>query len=240
MTFSVLGFFCIGWYELKYNLNLVISTNKDKIRFSTAVTWYGISLGHKMSWGKHLTTGQHDQKPDQISTWPKAWSLGGGTCDPYYFYIQLKLWRLISLSILIFFTYVLSRNAWNRLLVKWNGMADEPYPQGRNFIDMLQKYFLSTFYSLPLQLFFNIVKVSGIESHLKFTFLYHFYIHVKLLEGYISLNINIFLHIFVWECLRRRLYLLNTYNVSSAYFSGVQESIICVVHRSQILSDVKY
>ena len=36
------------------------------------------------------------------------------------------------------------------------------------------------------------------------------------------------------------LYLLHTYHLSSVYFSEVQESIICVVHRYQILSDVKY
>ena len=36
------------------------------------------------------------------------------------------------------------------------------------------------------------------------------------------------------------LYLLHTYHVSSVYFSEVQETIICVVHRNQILSDVKY
>ena len=36
------------------------------------------------------------------------------------------------------------------------------------------------------------------------------------------------------------LYLLHTYHVSSLYFSEVQESIICIVHRNKILSDVKY
>ena len=77
--------------------------------------------------------------------------------------------------------------------------------------------------------------------HLKFTFPYHFYLNVKLLDGYISLNIDIFGYIFfVWKFLRMMLYFLNTYHVSSVYFSGVQESIICVVHRNQILSDVKY
>ena len=30
-TFKILAF-CIGQYELKYDLNLVISTNKEKIR----------------------------------------------------------------------------------------------------------------------------------------------------------------------------------------------------------------
>ena len=32
--------------------------------------------------------------------------------------------------------------------------------------------------------------------------------------------------------------MLNTYHVSSVYFSGVQESMICVVHRNQIFLDV--
>ena len=36
------------------------------------------------------------------------------------------------------------------------------------------------------------------------------------------------------------LYLLHIYHVSSVYFSGVQGSIIRIVHRNQILSDVKY
>ena len=34
--------------------------------------------------------------------------------------------------------------------------------------------------------------------------------------------------------------MLNTYHLSSVYFTGVQESIICIVHSNQILSDVKY
>ena len=48
------------------------------------------------------------------------------------------------------------------------------------------------------------------------------------------------LHIFVWQFLRGMLYLLHIYHVSSVYFSGIQEAIVCIVHRNQILSDVKY
>ena len=44
-------------------------------------------------------------------------------------------------------------------------------------------------------IFFNIVNISGIETHLKFTFSYHFYINVKILVCYLSLHIDIFLHI---------------------------------------------
>ena len=59
-------------------------------------------------------------------------------------------------------------------------MADEPHLQGRNFIVMLQKYFGRTFRSLSPKIFFKMVNVSGIVSHLKFTFPDHFYINVKL------------------------------------------------------------
>ena len=51
-----------------------------------------------------------------------------------------------------------------------------------------------------------------------------------------SLNIDILFYIFfVWEFLRRMLYMLNTYNVSFVYFSGVQESnYICSAQKSDI------
>ena len=99
------------------------------------MTWYGNTLRLPDVLGVHLTKCQHDQKPDQMSTWPKAWSIGiGGTCDVYYFYTHLKLWRLISLFILLFFLHIfLFGNAWNRLWVKWHGMADEPHPRGKEF-----------------------------------------------------------------------------------------------------------
>ena len=152
--------------------------------------------GFSLQWPdmvSHLATRCLGGTSDQMSAWQEAWpnvnltqSLIFGwrdMCDVYYFYTHLKLWRLISLFILLFFYTFLSGNIWNRLWVKWHGMADEPHPQGRNFIAMLQKYFWSTFHSLSPQIFFNIVNVSGIEIHLKFTFPYHFYINVKLLEG---------------------------------------------------------
>ena len=81
------------------------------------------------------------------------------------------------------------------------------------------------------------VDVSGIVGHLKFTFPYHFYINVTL-SSLISLHVDIFVHIFVWQFLMRMLYLSNTYHVQSVYFSGIQESMICVVDRNQILFDV--
>ena len=55
-------------------------------------------------------------------------------------------------------------------------------------------------------IFFKMVNVSGIVSHLTFTFPDHFYINVKLYR-LISLFILIFLYIFVWEFLRRMLHL---------------------------------
>ena len=53
--------------------------------------------------------------------------------------------------------------------------------------------------------------------------------------AYISLHVDIFLHMFVWEFLMRMLYLSHTYHVQSVYFSGIQESMICVLDRNQIL-----
>ena len=234
--------FCMGWYEFKYDFNLVISTNNDKMRFFTAVAWHGITLGHQMSGGyiwpnvsmtRNLTKCQPDPEPD-------LWVEGYMWCLLFLYTFE-TLEADISLHIVIFLHIVLSGNAWHRLLVKWHGMADEPHPQGRYFIEMLQNIFFKYItFSIP-KIVFNIVNVSGIEIHLKFTYAYHFYLNVKLLDGYISLHIDNFCYIFfVWKFLRRMLYLLNTYHESFVYFSGVQECITCVVHRNQILSDVKY
>ena len=152
MTFSVLGF-CIWWYELNYDISLVISTNKDKMRFPLQWSDVVSHLATRCLWGyiwpkvsmtRSLTKCQPDLKPD-------LWV--GGTCDPYYFYTHLKLWRLISLLIMIFFTYFLSGNAWYRFWVKWHGKADKPHRQRRNFIEMLQNYFWITFHSLSPQFF---------------------------------------------------------------------------------------
>ena len=97
-------FFCIGWYEFKHDFNLVISTNNDKMRLFTAMTWYGITHGHQMSWGyirpnvsmtRNLTKCQPGPKPDLLVE-GYMWCL---------FYTHLKRWRLISLFILLFFTY---------------------------------------------------------------------------------------------------------------------------------------
>ena len=48
---------------------------------------------------------------------------------PYHCYTNLILKRLISLLILISFTYLLYGNAWNIYWVKWHGMADELPPR---------------------------------------------------------------------------------------------------------------
>ena len=76
-------------------------------------------------------------------------------------------------------------------------MADEPDPKGRHFIEMLQNIFLKYIsFSIPPNIF-NIVNVSGIEIHLKFTFPYHFCLNVKLLDDYIYLHIDIFCYLFL-------------------------------------------
>ena len=115
-----------------------------------------------------------------------------------------------------------------------------PTPRDGISLKCSKSIFEVHFILYPPKFFLNIVNVSGIEIHLTLTFQYHVCINVKLLEGYLSLHIDIFLHICVCGFLRRMLYLLHTYHVSSVSFSGVQESIICVVHRNHILSDVKY
>ena len=71
-------------------------------------------------------------------------------------------------------------------------MADETHPKERHFTEMLQNIFLQYIsFSIP-PIFFNIVIVSGIDIHLKVTYLYHCYLHMKLLDGCISLCINVF------------------------------------------------
>ena len=61
-----------------------------------------------------------------------------------------------------------------------------------------------------------------------------------ILDGHISLHIDVFVTYFCQVISDGMLYLLHIYHVSFIYFSGVQESIICIVHGNQILSDVKY
>ena len=95
-------------------------------------------------------------------------------------------------------------------------------------------------FSIP-PIFFHLVNVSGIDISLKFTYLYHCYLHLKIFRWlYLSSYWCFLLHVLFGNLPREMLYLSHTYHISSVYFSEVQESIICVVHRNQILSDVKY
>ena len=88
--------------------------------------------------------------------------------------------------------------------------------------------------------FFKMVYVSGIVSHLKFTFSDHFLINV-ILSRVISLFMLIFLYRFLsGNFCRRMLYLYNMFHVQCVYFSGIQGSMICVVDRNQILCDVTF
>ena len=69
-------------------------------------------------------------------------------------------------------------------------------------MDVVQKLFFAIyiFLYLPKNIFFNIMNLVGIASHITCTFLsdYSINFHVYML---ISVYILIFLHIFVWECL---------------------------------------
>ena len=92
--------------------------------------------------------------------------------------------------------------------------------------------------SLSQNIFFTMVYVSWVVSHLKFRFPDHFCLNVTLSRLISLFMLVVFLHIFVWAFLMRMLYLQNTYHVQSVYFSGIQESMIYVVDRNQILFDV--
>ena len=80
----------------------------------------------------------------------------------------------------------------------WNDMAWQMCPTPREGISLKcsKTYFWSTFHSLSLSNFFQHSKVSGIEIHLKFTYPYHFYLNVTLLDVYISLHIDLFVTYF--------------------------------------------
>ena len=54
-------------------------------------------------------------------------------------------------------------------------------------------FFAVHFILYPCENFFHIFNVSGIDIHLKFTYPYHCYLHVKVLDGCISLHIDVFL-----------------------------------------------
>ena len=68
---------------------------------------------------------------------------------------------------------------------------------GRYFIEMLQNISLQYIsFSNPLNVF-HIVNASGIDIHLKFTYPYDCYLHMKLLDSCISLHIDVFCNIFL-------------------------------------------
>ena len=153
--------------------------------------WYHTWPPEVLGRGVHVTKCQHDQKP------PKAWSLGGGVHVMLLFlYTPETLEDDIYLfHIVIFYIFFfLSGNACHNLWVKWHGMADEAHPQGRYFNEMLQNILLKYIsFSIPPTFF------KGLRFHLKFTYPYHCYLYVKLLDGDISLNIDIFCYIFlIW------------------------------------------
>ena len=103
---------------------------------------------------------------------------------------------LVGSSYCYFLHIVWSGNAWPRLWVKWHGMADKSLP-GKAFQWNVHNIFLKyIWFSVPPQFFFNIVNVSGIEIHPKFTYPYHFYLNVTLLDDYISLHIDLFVTYF--------------------------------------------
>ena len=93
--------------------------------------------------------------------------------------------------------------------------------------------------SLP-KTFFSKWFVSGIVSHLKFTFPDHFPIHVILSWVIFSLKLIFLYRFLVWKFLWRMFYLYNMFHVQCVYLSGIQGSMICVVDRNQILCDVTF
>ena len=71
---------------------------------------------------------------------------------------------------------------------------------GRHFIKMLQNLFLQYMsFSIPLN-FFHIFNISVIHTHLKFTYTNDCCLHVKLLDGCISLYIDVFCNICLVIC----------------------------------------
>ena len=167
------------------------------MRFFTARTWYSITLGHQMSWGyiwpnvsmtRSLTKCQPDPKPD-------LWVEG---CMWYllFLYTFETLEADISLHVVIFTYFCLEMLG---IEFGWSGMAWQMIPTPSEGISLKysKTYFWSTFHSLSPLFFFNIVNVSGTEIHLKFTYPYHFYLNVKLLDGCISLHIDIFVTYFL-------------------------------------------
>ena len=133
---------------------------------------------------------------------------------PYHLYTNLKLWRPISLLILILFTCVLSENAWNRKWVKWHGMADKTpkmrhrasltFGQMRCMVRLTfgQMYLPKWFQWNAQKIFLKYIKLSNpknsnksilsdwepSEIYICISFLYK----CENLEVYISLNIDMF------------------------------------------------
>ena len=152
-----------------------------KLRVFTAVTWYGITHGHQMSWGdiwpngsmtRSLTKCQPDPKPD-------LWVEGYMWCLLFLYTFE-TLEAEISLHIVTFLhIYCLGMLG---IDCGWSDMAWQMSPTPREGISLKcsKTYFWSTFHSSSLQIFVNIFNVSGIEIHLKFTYPYHFYLNVKL------------------------------------------------------------
>ena len=65
-------------------------------------------------------------------------------------------------------------------------------PPGKAFHCNAPKHIFEEHFILyPSPNFFNIVNASGIDIHLKFTYPYHFYLNETLLDGYLSLHIDL-------------------------------------------------
>ena len=71
-----------------------------------------------------------------------------------------------------------------------------PTPKTGISLKCSKTYFAVHFIFYPPPNFFHIVNIFRIEIHLKFTYPYHCYLYVKLLDGYISLHIDVFVTYF--------------------------------------------
>ena len=124
------------------------------MRFFTGMTWYGITLGHHMSWGVYLAKCQHDQKSDQMSTWSKSLSLGGGV--HVMSIISIHIWKFGGsyLSSYWYFLHIFCLGM-HVIDCEWSDIAWQMSPTPREGISLKcsKTYLWSTFHSLSPKLF---------------------------------------------------------------------------------------
>ena len=197
MTFSVLCFLHrMIWLQTWLSYSHLNKSWQNEVFHCNDLIWYHI-------WPIDVLVGSSNQ----MSAWPEAWPnvnltqnlIFGwrGTCDVYYFYTHLELCRLIYLFILLFFT-CFSLGVLG-IAFGWSDMTWQISPTCMKGISLkCSKTYFAVHFILYPPTFFNMVTISGIDIHLKFTYPYHCYLHVKHLDGCASLHINVF---FTYFCL---------------------------------------